>query len=636
MMTAAGVVGVILAVEGVAWVGLARLEQSLAEVQAAALADVRRVLTLAESASGLSAFAHGVIEIRDRAALAVAERALDGRLEDFAALAASLPLPAERPALPTLEPAIVRLADRLDGILRHLFLVTAEAIEANRAAAAGAEATGGGAWADPRQRYLLAATAVAATEMSGLVKDYASLVERSDRARAEAMAADLRNGKIAAGLIGGLALIGALAFANAALRGVVADLTGIAEAMRRLAGGDTEATAPGGRRSDEVGALARAFEVFKQRARERAEIEGRLRHAERLEAIGRLTGGIAHDFNNLLTAIATNLQLVHDAAEPGSPTGVRSLRALAAAEKGAAMVAHLLAFGRRQMLAPVATDVVALTASLIDLVEASLGAGIVLEARRSDDGAAPLLALVDPGQLETALINLVFNARDAVGPRGRIVVAAGRAADGLVRLEVGDDGAGMDAATLSRVFEPFFTTKPAGAGSGLGLSMVYGFVRQSGGRIEVASTPGAGTTVTIDLPAATESAAAVVGEAAPGEPATIGRRLEILVVEDEAGVRAAMVDLLGALGHGCVAVASAEEALAAFVADPPVDLLITDLALQDGMDGVELAAALRAIRPDLPVLVATGYAGAAPLDLPVLMKPFHREDLAAAIARAVG
>ncbi len=630
MLMAAGVIGVILVAEGLAWVGLHRLERSLGEVQTAMLTDVRRVLTLAESASGLSTFAHGVTEIRDHEALAVAERALEGRLEEFAALAAALPEQTDRPALPTLEPTIVRLADRLDGILRHLFAVTAEAITAEEGRV---RLPPDAVFVDPRQRYLLAATAVAATQMSGLVKDYASLVERSDKARVEAMAASLRLGKIAAGLLGALALLAALGFANAFLRGVVADLVGIAEAMRRLAGGDTSVHAPGAGRGDEIGALARAFEVFKVQARERAAIESRLRHAERLEAIGRLTGGIAHDFNNLLTAVATNVQLIHDAADLGSPTRARALRALAAAENGAAMVSHLLAFGRRQMLAPVATDVRGLVASLIDLVETSLGGGIALETRWTAAEERPLLALVDPGQFETALINLLFNARDAVSPRGRIVIVGGRAPDGMVRLEVVDDGIGMDRETLGRVFEPFFTTKAAGAGTGLGLSMVYGFVRQSGGRIELASEPGVGTTVTIDLPAA-EGAATPV-DAVTAEIAPPRRALRVLVVEDEAGVRNSVVDLLGTLGHAVVAVASGAEALARFGDDPDFDVVMTDLALQNGLDGVELAAALRTMRPDQPVLVVTGYAGGTAIDLPVLMKPFRREELDAALARVV-
>jgi signal transduction histidine kinase/CheY-like chemotaxis protein len=640
MLMAAGVIGVILIAETLAWIGLDRLERSLGKTRTDALADVRRVLTLAESASSLSAFAHAVTEIRDRPTLDVAERALEGRLEEIAALAAALPVPLDRPALPTLDPTIVRLADRLDGILRHLFAVTEEAISAREREAAMARgdpylAPGDRVYADPRQRFLLAATDVAATVMSRLVKDYASLIERSDSARAEAMAADLRLGKIAAGLVGALGLIVAFGFANAFLRGVVADLLGIAEAMRRLAGGDTAVTASGRGRPDEIGELARAFDVFKEQARERAEIESRLRHAERLEAIGRLTGGIAHDFNNLLTAVATNVQMIHDDAEPDTPTRARALRALAAAENGAAMVSHLLAFGRRQMLAPVATDVSELIASLLDLVAASLGGGITLEARTAEADGPPF-ALVDPGQLENALINLVFNARDAVGDRGRITVGAGHAPDGMVRIEIADDGAGMDAETLARIFEPFFTTKLAGAGSGLGLSMVYGFVRQSGGRIDVASTPGHGTTVTIDLPAADAAGPAASPAPTAARPAAICRPLRILVVEDDARVRDAVVDLLATSGHTADAVASGAAAIARFTADPSFDAALTDLALQNGMDGVALATALRAIRPDLPVLVTTGYVGAAPIDLPILMKPFRREDLDAALARLVG
>lgn len=634
MLMAAGVVGGILIAEGFAWVALDRLDRSLERLLVDSLADVRRVLTLAESASGLSTFAQGIAEIRDRDALAVAERALDGRLEDFAALAAALPRDLGRPALPTLEPAIVRLADRFDGILRHLFAVTAEAIE-RRGAAEGTPREDG-RFVDPRQRFLLAAATVAAGEMSGLVRSHASLIERSDRARAEVMAADLRLGKIAAGVVGALASIAALVLADAALRGVGADLLGIAEAMRRLADGDTTATAPSRHRSDEVAALADAFEVFKRQAVERAEIEGRLRHAERLEAIGRLTGGIAHDFNNLLTAVATNVQLIHDAAELGSPTRARALRALAAAENGAAMVDHLLAFGRRQALAPVATDVDELVGALVDLVEASLGCGVVLEAPPPPPGAPPHVALVDPGQLENALINLVFNARAAVGERGRIVLATARAPDGMIRVEVADDGVGMDEATIGRVFEPFFTTKPAGAGSGLGLSMVYGFVRQSGGRIDIASRPGVGTTVIIDLP---DGASSRRSTETPPPRAETGSApapgLRVLVVEDEAGVRTAMVDLLAELGHDAVGVASEAEARARVAADVAFDLVITDLALGGAENGADLVAALRAVRPDLPALVVTGFLGSARIDLPILMKPFGRDDLEAALARAL-
>lgn len=633
MVMAAGVVGCVLIAEALALAAVDRLDRSLERLRVESLVDVRRVLTLAESASALSAFAHAVTDIHDRGELAIAERALDGRLEDFATQAAALPRDTGRPALPTLEPSIVRLADRFDGILRHLFAVTADAIE--RRGDVALSLADDDRFVDPRQRFLLAAVNVAATEMSGLVRNHASLIERSDRARAEAMAADLRLGKIAAVAIGAVALIAALILADVALRGVGADLLAIAEAMRRLATGDTSATAPKVRRSDEVGALAAAFDVFKRQAAERIEMEGRLRHTERLEAIGRLTGGIAHDFNNLLTAVSTNVQLIHDDAEPGSPTRTRALRALAAVERGSAMVAHLLAFGRRQALAPVATDVGRTIAALVDLVEASLRRDIALEVAIGEPDATALHALVDPGQLENALLNLVFNARDAIAGRGRITIGATATATGMIRLDVADDGVGMDEATLGRIFEPFFTTKPAGVGSGLGLSMVYGFVRQSGGRIEVSSRPGLGTTVTIELPAyaAPEDALPVPPPALAGpRRAAFDRGLKVLVVEDEAGVRAATVELLATLGHAATGVASAGEARARLAAGPAVDLVITDLALSGTETGADLVAALRAERPDLPALVVTGYVGDAEIDLPILPKPFRRDDLAAAIA----
>jgi signal transduction histidine kinase/CheY-like chemotaxis protein len=631
MAMAAAVVGVILVAEGLAWVGLDRLERALGAQQVETLADVRRVLTLAETASRLAASAHEIVEIHDRGAFLIQERALEGRLEDFTALATALPVRVDRPASPSIEPTIVRLADRLDGVLRHLLAATGEEID-RRAEMVGGRPDG----IEPRRRFLLAATTVAASELGGLVRDYASLVERSGKVRAEAMAADLGLGKIAAGLIGALALVVALAFANAFLRGVVADLLGIAEAMRALAAGDTGVTAPGGRRTDEIGVLARAFAVFRVQARERAEIENRLHRAERLEAIGRLTGGIAHDFNNILTAVAANLQLILDGAEAGSPTSRRALRALSAAENGAAMVQRLLAFGRRQMLAPEATDVEALAAALLDLVAASLGAGIRLDLVRSEpDDRRPPIALVDPSQLEAALLNLVLNARDAVGPRGRIRLVIGRTADRRIRIEVEDDGTGMDEATLGRIFEPFFTTKPAGTGSGLGLSMVYGFVRQSGGHVEVASRPGEGTRITIDLPEA-EANGPIAGAAPPPPPAALPPGLVVLVVEDDVAVGASVVDLLESLGARASVVRSAAAAVERFSADPTIDFVLTDLTLAGDLDGVGLVEALRAIRPDLPVLIVTGYAGATTIDLPLLPKPFRREELEAAIGRALG
>jgi signal transduction histidine kinase/CheY-like chemotaxis protein len=351
-------------------------------------------------------------------------------------------------------------------------------------------------------------------------------------------------------------------------------------------------------------------------------IERQLRQAQKMEAVGQLTGGIAHDFNNLLAAISSNLQLIEETAEPGTPAAARALRALDAVESGSAMVQRLLAFARRQSLAPQSVDLNRLVADLADLLEAGLGHGLRLEL----DLAADLPAVrVDPGQMEQALLNLVFNARDALGHRGRITIATHRLPPHMARVVVADDGPGMTAEVLSHAFEPFFTTKPFGTGSGLGLSTVYGFVQQSGGQIRLDSAPDVGTRVILDLPLAREAHVPATVAAPVAHPVLQAAR--ILLVEDDPRVLEATAELLERLGMQVTTADAAEPALALLRADG-FDLLLTDIVLRHSMSGVELAREARKLRPALPILFCSGYAEAtAPEGAPLLRKPFRHEEL---------
>ncbi|PIP00258.1 sensor histidine kinase [Pleomorphomonas carboxyditropha] len=353
---------------------------------------------------------------------------------------------------------------------------------------------------ESRQRRLIASADAAARDIARLSRDYSGLLTDASSARQAEIARALRIGKIAAVVIGLAVLATAFVVANAFLRGAIADLTGIADAMRRLAAGDTAAEAPGAGRRDEIGALAAAFGVFKAQVAEREQLQRQLQHAERLEAIGRFTGGIAHDFNNVLTAISANVQLIQETTDAGSPNNQRALRALEATESGSSMVQQLLTFGRRRSLEPAPTDVDAVIDALADLLHDNFGGPIRLETVKEGERAGPLVALIDAGQLENALINLLFNARDAISGEGVIRLAAGPTADGKIRIRVEDNGSGMTPEVLDHVFEPFFTTKQAAQGNGLGLATVYGFVHQSGGRIDLTSQPGQGTVVDIELP----------------------------------------------------------------------------------------------------------------------------------------
>ncbi len=361
----------------------------------------------------------------------------------------------------------------------------------------------------------------------------------------------------------------------------------------------------------------RIFTGFIRDITARARLEQDLRQAQRMEAIGQLTGGIAHDFNNLLTVIQGNLEMLQGRVH-GADTQDLVTDALEATGLGAQLSRRLLAFGRRQSLVAQPVDLNALVSGMTDLLRRTLGDVVRVETR-----LAPRLPITraDPGQIENALLNLAINARDAMPGGGAVLIATGRsridaadAASGAelepgtyVTLSVSDTGTGMSAEVRQRAFEPYFTTKPPGAGSGLGLSMVYGFVKQSGGHIQLLSEPGQGTTVRIFLKAAgTRHTTPKPLDAAPH--ASPAKRHRILVVEDDPRVRRIAVRRLERLGYTVVEAADAASALKAIEREPPFDAMFTDIAMPGGMTGLELARDARARRPGLRVLLTSGFA----------------------------
>ena len=387
---------------------------------------------------------------------------------------------------------------------------------------------------------------------------------------------------------------------------------------------------------------------------QRAQTEEALSHAQRLESVGQLTGGIAHDFNNLLTVIQGNLQVLEELPALAEQSHALLLVAAAAraSKRGAELTSKLLAFARRQVLEPSAIDVNALLLSLSDMLQRTLDQRIAIEV----DAPPCPACLADAGQLESALLNIAINARDAMPGGGRLRfhaepcavlpddVHGGRdkpEADGapFVAISITDTGTGMADEVRERAFEPFFTTKEPGRGTGLGLSTVYGFVKQSRGGISVRSAPGAGTTVTLYIPRIDTAASA---PPAAEISATIPPGLRVLLVEDDADVRVLMQAFLVALGCRITACPSAEQAWHTLAWDARYDLLLTDIALGAGMRGTELAARAQARLPGMAVLLMSGFSAEllqADRDVPpaweLLRKPCTRAELARAIASVV-
>ena len=384
---------------------------------------------------------------------------------------------------------------------------------------------------------------------------------------------------------------------------------------------------------------------------ERELVEDALRQSQKMEAVGQLTGGLAHDFNNMLTGIVGSLELMQTRIAQGriSEIGRYVATATSSAERAAALTHRLLAFSRRQTLNPKPTDVGGLIDGMAELIHGTVGPGIRVE-RRHGPGLWPMLC--DPHQLESALLNLVINARDAMPDGGSLTVHAGNGTDDASYardipgtdpgqfgvLSVTDTGTGMAPDVVARVFDPFFTTKPMGEGTGLGLSMVYGFVKQSAGHVRIASTPGQGTTVRLYLPRS-QAEAAHASAHGPVHALPRARAGEtVLVVDDEPAVRMLVCEVLGELGYDYAEAADAREGLDVLRSAQPIDLLITDVGLPNGMNGRQLADTARRERPDLRVLFITGYAEGAALGpgglgagMEVVTKPFGLHVLASKI-----
>jgi PAS domain S-box-containing protein len=385
---------------------------------------------------------------------------------------------------------------------------------------------------------------------------------------------------------------------------------------------------------------------------QRTQTEEALNHAQRLESVGQLTGGIAHDFNNLLTVIQGNLQVLEDlpgiAGDAVAPQLVGA--AMRASKRGAELTAKLLAFSRRQVLQPTRVDVSALLESLADMLRRTLDQRIRITVQ-VPAGCPPCLA--DPGQLESALLNIAINARDAMPEGGELSFAAERCTalpaavlaelpdtrpQAYVRIAISDNGAGMPEAVKERAFEPFFTTKEAGRGTGLGLSTVYGFAKQSRGAVTLDSDLGRGTTVALLLPCDPDAVAA--DDAAAAKGGSMPQGLRVLLVEDEPEVRAVVQNFLQALGCEVAAFATAEAALAELTPEAGWGLLLSDIALGAGLRGTQLAGLAQQRLPGLAVLLMSGYSSEL-LDADeasaweLLRKPFTREELTRAIARVI-
>lgn len=403
---------------------------------------------------------------------------------------------------------------------------------------------------------------------------------------------------------------------------------------------------------DEHGKVRRSMAVLID-VTDRKRMERQLVQAQKMETVGQLTGGLAHDFNNLLGVVLGNLQLVERSVAGDEKAERRVAAALGAVERGAELTRRLLAFSRRQKLETETFDPKPLIDSLSDLLERTLGEDIALECRLRD--GVPCVR-TDPAQLESAILNLAVNARDAMPDGGSLTIesdlarideddAAREGADvtpgDYAVLAVTDTGTGIPADKLAHVFEPFFTTKETGKGSGLGLSMVYGFMKQSGGFVRIYSEIGRGTTVRLYLPIDTCAAGCSL-TAATTVPDAPGGGETILVVEDQADVREIAAALLEDLGYVVVVAEDGPSGLRVLKEREDIQVLFTDMVMPGGMDGAQLATAARELRPDLRVVYTTGYADAAVLRegriteaTNLVTKPYRRADLATKIRRAL-
>lgn len=386
----------------------------------------------------------------------------------------------------------------------------------------------------------------------------------------------------------------------------------------------------------------------------RAELEAQLRQAQKLEAVGKLSGGIAHDFNNLLTVIRGNLELLVEDQPPGTENAQLVEGALDAVLRSTELSQRLLAIGRRQPLEARPVHIGDLVRSMEDLLRRSLGETIELVVS-SAPGLWP--AIADVGQLENTILNLCINARDAMPRGGRLTLEAWNLSrDQLeesafseldpgdyVGVSVTDTGAGMSAEVVAQAFDPFFTTKEVGEGSGLGLSMVYGFATQSGGSARITSRLGEGARIEVLLPRAEAVFTTTAQRRSPAQSHR-GQEEHILIVEDDAGVTVVVEASLGHLGYRTSSASTGEEALEKLRGGPELDAMLIDLILPGSMNGVELGREVRDSRPGMPLLYVSGYGEDAIRDLfdgaderphPLLRKPFDKAELADHLRRGL-
>ncbi len=397
---------------------------------------------------------------------------------------------------------------------------------------------------------------------------------------------------------------------------------------------------------DEAGKLIGYAKVTRDMSERRA-IEEQLRQSQKMEAVGQLTGGLAHDFNNLLTGISGSLELMQARIAQGRTAEIDRyiLAAQGAVKRASALTHRLLAFSRRQTLDPKPTNVNRLLNELEDLIRRTVGPGVQVEVV----GASGLWpTLVDPNQLENSVLNLCINGRDAMPDGGKLTIEtsnkwiderASRSHDlpvgQYVSVCVTDTGTGMTPDVIAKAFDPFFTTKPIGEGTGLGLSMIYGFARQSGGQVRIYSEVGEGTTMCLYLPRYSDDAAlAEEIERPPGAQAT-GEGEVVLVIDDEPTVRMLVAEVLAELGYAVIEAPDGPAGLKVLDSNARIDLLITDVGLPGGMNGRQVADAARVGRPDLKVLFITGYAENAVIGkgrlaegMYVVTKPFQMDMLA--------
>jgi PAS domain S-box-containing protein len=371
---------------------------------------------------------------------------------------------------------------------------------------------------------------------------------------------------------------------------------------------------------------------------ERHSLEERLAQAHKMEAVGQLTGGVAHDFNNLLTVVLGNIDIMARRTEEDVKRAQRIDAIRQAAERGRDLTRQLLAFSRKQNLSPVTVDVRRLIEAFAPLIRQAVGEAVTVQLDFSD---APLHAHIDVPQMEAALLNLAVNARDAMREGGVLRISASLTTEpdasglpaGSICLAIEDTGVGMSPELCERVFEPFFTTKEIGRGSGLGLSQVYGFVRQSEGHVRISSVVGSGSCFELLLPASTEPVESPAPKAAYKEMA--GGRERILVAEDDPAVLKLTSDLLEGLGYQVVSATTAAEAMDVLRGDPKIDLLFSDVVMPGGTSGIALAQTAQAERPELKILLTSGFVGDKGLlggtEHTILDKPYEAPVLAAAL-----